>query len=99
MMPVFPSSSSDRITLSPTATGLVALLPSILNFPRSRQSYVLLSSANTLYQLPVDLTITPFNSFLFYFYKKIKLEKISEKEQIKPNQVIKKEMTNLELVF
>src|ERR1051326_150441 len=59
MLPL-PSASISKITLSPTAIGLVLLKPSMRKRPLIRQLNFSPLSARTEYQLPVDLMIVPF---------------------------------------
>src|SRR4029077_20116505 len=53
--PSSPPASDSRFTQSPTAMGLVDVIPSILKIPLIRAMQKFPDSVFTVYQLPVDL--------------------------------------------
>jgi hypothetical protein len=59
MIPLVLSPSYSNLTWSPTATGLVARIPLILNFPLIPQLTISPSVFFTVYQRPVDFITVP----------------------------------------
>ena len=70
MIPLDGSSDHSNPTWSPTATGLVALIPFIRNFPLIPQDTFRPSGSFTVNRLPVDFMTVPFSNA--YYWPKCK---------------------------